>query len=325
MAGSKFQVADPTNRDSFVTGQIDKCICTVASILAYPYVGKDSTDNKHYGFLGVELIPDEDTGFDRTTESYFGFYLNKGVPSKDGQTPAGATDEDFEALSRGKGGLFDGDKPTPCIDENRHVIKDHPNVGPYVLGSFIKKGPVEQLYEAFIECDTKGQLQPNGRLDFMVGARFRFDRLPDESPKAKKRDDGSDQLILKPTQLVSLPNEAGAGKSASKSSGKSAAKDSATTSTAASNGGGDLDDQISSEIIAFLAEKGEPVDVATLMAQIPARLKKKAEKQGKTVNRGEIMGWIGDRDKKTEIPVNLVNIDGTEFDPATDSLGLEKD
>lgn len=322
MAGSKFQVADPTNRDSFATGQIDKVICTVASVLAYPYVGQESKDNKHYGFIGLELVPDEDSGYERTTESYFGFYLNKGVPSKDGQTPAGAADEDFEALSRGKGNL-----DNPCIDENRHVIADHPNVGPYVLGSFIKKGPVDQLYEAFMECDTKGQLKPDGRLDFMVGARFRFDRLKDESPKAKKKEDGSDPTILKPTQLVSLPNEAttGAGKSSGKSAGKSTTAKDEAVAVASSNGGGDLDSQISAEIVAFLAEKGEPVDVATLMAQIPARLKKKAEKRGETINRGAVMGWIGDRDKKTEIPVNLVNIDGTEFDPATDSLGLEKD
>lgn len=314
MAGSKFQVADPTNRDSFAAGQPDKFIGTVVSALAYPYVGAESKDNKHYGFVGWRIIPDEDSGFEEFTQSYLGFYLNRGVPSKDGQSPAGASDEDFEALSKGKGNL-----DTPCLGQDRHVIEDHANVGPYVLGQFIKHGPVDQLYEAVTECDTKGQLKPNGRLDFVAGARFRFDLLKDESPKAKKRDDGSDQMILKPTQLVSLPNEAGAGKSTAKSSaGKSSTKVGASASAAPSNGGGDLDSQISAEILAFLGEVGGSANTATLMAKVSSRLAKKG------LNKGEVMAWIGERNPKNDsLAVNLIGIDGAEFDPDTDTLSLE--
>lgn len=315
MAGSKFQVADPTNRDSFAAGQPDKFIGTVVSVLAYPYVGQESKDNKHYGFVGWRIVPDEDSGFEEFTQSYLGFYLNRGVPSKDGQSPAGATDDDYEALSKGKSPGLD----SPCLDEQRHVKPDHDNVGPYVLGQFIKHGPVDQLYEAVTECDTKGQLKPNGRLDFVAGARFRFDLLKDESPKAKKRDDGSDQMILKPTQLVSLPNETGAGtgKSTGKSSGKPSAKDSAA-SASTSNGGGDLDSQISAEILTFLGEVGGSANTATLMAKVSSRLAKKG------LNKGEVMAWIGERNQKNEsLAVNLIGIDGAEFDPDTDTLSLE--
>jgi hypothetical protein len=322
MAETQFQVADPTAKDSFAAGQPDKFIGTVVSCLAYPYVGQESTDNKHYGFVGWRIIPDEDTGFDEFTQSYFGFYLNRGFPSKDGRTPAGATAEDFIALGAGKSPGLD----RSCLDANRHVIPDHENVGPYLIhpigskGPFILKGQVDQLYEAVRECDDKGQLKPNGRLDYVVGARFRFDLLKDESPKAKKRDDGSDQMILKPTQLVSLPSETGIGKSAAKSlAGKSSAKAGASTSTASSNGGGDLDAQISAEILTFLGEVGGSANTATLMAKVSSRLAKKG------LNKGEVMAWIGERNPKNDsLAVNLIGIDGAEFDPDTDTLTLEE-
>lgn len=309
MAGtavSKFSVANPNDPDSFQAGQPDKFVGTIISVLAYPYTGKESKDHKYYGFVGVRIRPDEDSGFEEFTRSYLGFYLNSGVPSKDGKTPAGGTDEAFAALSRGKENL---DKP--CLDDSRqsdrHVIPSHDNVGPYLLGKFIKEGPADQLFESIRESDTKKLLDlANPRLDFCVGARCRFDLVPERGRKnATPKEGEQERKILVVTDVLSVGEVKGQSTSQSTSS-----------STSAGSNGSDLGAAISLKIKEFLVANGGTAEVGTLMTKV-SKMFDKGQKAA-------VMAWISEADKDSpSIKTNLIGIDGTEFDPDKGVLELE--
>lgn len=303
---SKFSVANPQDPDAFQPGAPDKFIGVIGPVLAYPYAGKETKDHKHYGFVGVHITPDEDSGFEPFTRSYLGFYLNAGVPSKDGKTPAGATDEAFAALSAGKGSI-----DSPCLDESRpydrHVIPSHPNVGPFVLGRFIKGGPWDQFCTAVKDSDTKGVIdQTNPRLDFCSGLRCRFDLIPEKSRKEKKEGD-REQKILVVTEVLGVV-DAKKGKGAS-----------ASASASGANGaGGDLASAAKAAILAYLAANGGKAAKGTLVSKVSSELKKAG------FDKAEAMAWIGDSQADNpKIAVNLVDIDGTEFDLDTQVLSLE--
>lgn len=312
------QIANPMDPDAFAAGAPDKFVGVIKSALAYPYVGKDKAN--YYGYVGIRIVPDQESGFEEFTQSYFAMNFtgsNPGWPSKDGKTIAGGNVEQYSALGNGKGNLDDG----PCLDDHRHVIPTHPNVGKFVLGRFAKFMSFQQFCDALRDCDTKGKVdrRPETGLDFLVGLKCRFDRVPQSQKEgvvatAKKPEDKDkpEFKTLVPTELVSVGNPVTGGASADASSSSSAAP-------AGANGAGNLDEAIVTEILAQLQKAGpEGLSVGALGSSVP-----KAMIVAGTITKkekGYVMGWVMERDEKSKMPINLVDIDDTTYDPAKDTL-----
>jgi len=305
---SRFEPAS-NNPDDFSTGRADKFIGTISSALAYPYKGKNSKDNKFFLNIGLGFIPDEDSGFDPFTEAYSGGFLNQAVPSKDNRVPAGASDDEYIALSNGKTEGLD----KPCLDDHFNVIPSCPYVGGYILGKMSKGRSWEQFLIALRDSDTKNVIDwgKPGDLSFLVGLKCRFDRVPQTGSGAKK--EGAQEFkVLVPTEIISVGNATGKG-AASSASAQSA------------NGSGSLAERIVTEILNQLrSAPGNKLEVGKLVNDVPKALLiagsiSKGEK-------GEVMGWIGERAPKPneKMPVNLIDIDGTTFDPAAQTLELDK-
>lgn len=304
-----FTVANSMDPDAFAAGMPDKFIGTIISVHAYPQVQKNGT--RYFGYVGVRIRPEPDSGFDEFTQSYFANGLNKGYPSKDGKTPAGGTHDAYQALGAGKISLDANDGP--CLDANFHVNPDHPNVGSYWMGTFAKKMSWEQFCEALRDCDTKGIVdKSNPRLDFCAGAKCRFDRVPqkqDEAAMAKpKKEDEKEFRTLVPTELISVGNPVTGGATASSNAASSGA-----------NGAGALDELIIAEIQTQLQKAGGAgLTVGNLMQSVPKAMIVAGQMDKK--QKGYVMGWIGERNKDNNLPINLVDIDDTTYDPSKDTL-----
>lgn len=312
-----FSVALPMDPDAFATGRADNFEGVIVSAYAYPYVGPNSQDGKHYFYVGVRIQPDPASGFDEFTESYFAGYLNSGYPSKDGKTPAGGTHEAYQALAAGKGSL--DEKDGPCIDQARHVIPNHPNVGTYVLGKYAKGLSWHLFCEAMRDCDEKGLIDKSAPgVDFCVGARCHFNRVPQkpkEGVSASSKKDEKEYKTLLPTRLISVGNKVSVGASSASSS-------SGAGSTSGANGAGALSEEIVKEILVQLKEAGEDgLSVGVLMQNVPKKMIVNGVIDKK--QKGAVMGWIGERNKDNNLPVNLVDIDDTTYDPKADTLSMD--
>lgn len=299
---SMFKSAPTQNPDEFATGFPDKFNGVIDLILSYPYVGKQSATGKHFLWVGVRMTPDEDSGYEEFTEKYFAGYLNKGVPSKDDETPAGGDDQFYIALSKGEESL---DKP--CIGDDGHVIKDHPNVGRYIIGQPDKKLNWHQFLVALREADEKGLIDwnlPQYDLARFQGLKCRFDRVPQEdSGRGPKKEGDKSFLVLVPTTVYGFEKTA-KGTGASASSSKKA-----TTAQKEESSDSSLGDRIVPEILKALgAAKGNKLLKGELMAKV-AKAFDKSE-------RGEAYGWF-DNDE------HLKKIDGVDAIVDTDDKGNE--
>jgi hypothetical protein len=308
-----FTVANSMDPDAFAAGMPDKFVGTIISVHAYPQVQKNGT--RYYGYVGVRIRPEPESGFDEFTQSYFANGLNKGYPSKDGKTPAGGTHDAYQALGAGKISLDANDGP--CLDANFHVNPDHPNVGVYWMGTFAKKMSWEQFCEALRDCDTKGIVDKgNPRLDFCAGVKCRFDRVPqkqdeDAKPKPKKEGEKDQEFrTLVPTELISVGNAVTGGTNASSNAAPSGA-----------NGAGNLDELIVAEILTQLKATPQGLTVGNLMQSVPKAMIVAGQMDKK--QKGYVMGWIGERNKDNNLPINLVDIDDTTYDPAKDTLSAD--
>lgn len=304
-----FSVALPLDPDAFATGRADNFEGVIVSALAYPYVGPNSQDNKHYFYVGIRIQPNPDSGFDEFTESYFAGYLNAGYPSKDGKTPAGGTHEAYQALAAGKGNL--DEKDGPAVGPDRHVIPNHPNVGTFVLGKYAKGLSWHLFCEAMRDCDEKGIIDKSSPgVDFCVGARCHFNRVPQkpkETASASAKKDEKVYSTLLPTKLISVGNKANAHSGASSNAAPSSA-----------NGAGNLDELIVAEILTQLKATPQGLTVGNLMQSVPKAMIVAGHMDKK--QKGYVMGWIGERNKDNNLPINLVDIDDTTYDPSKDTL-----
>jgi hypothetical protein len=313
---TQFSVANSMDPDAFAAGSPDKFIGIVKAVHAYPYVGKDKT--KYYGYVGVRIVPDPESGFEEFTQPYFAFNFtgnSQGWPSKDGKIPCGGTVAEYAALGNGNGNLDAG----PCLDDHKHVIPDHPNVGTYVLGRFAKFMGWQQFCDALRDCDTKGQIDRSpGPLTSIVGLKCRFDRVPQpkrEGAITKAADDKDKQEFktLVPTELISVGNKVTA------SVGSSSAQ---ASSSAGTNGAGNIDDLIVAEILTQLDKAGDAgMTVGNLINSVPKAMIVSGAIDKK--QKGYVMGWIGERDKASNLPTNLVDIDDTTYVPSTDTLSKD--
>lgn len=313
-----FSVANSMDPDAFAAGMPDKFVGTIISAHAYPQVQKNGA--RYFGYVGVRIRPEPESGFDEFTQSYFANGLNKGYPSKDGKTPAGGTHDAYQALGAGKISLDANDGP--ILDASFHVNPNHPNVGVYWMGTFAKKMSWEQFCEALRDCDTKGLIdKSNPRVDFCAGLKCRFDRVPqkhDETTTPKKEDKKEDEReyrTLVPTELISVGNPVAGGSG----SGSGA---SAGSAPIGANGAGALDELIVAEILSQLEKAGESgLTVGNLMQSVPKSMIISGQIEKK--QKGYVMGWIGERNKDNNLPVNLVDIDDTTYDPAKDTLSMD--
>lgn len=301
---SRFQPAS-MNPDDFSSGRPDAFIGTIIGTYGYPHRSFNKTEGAYYLNIGWLIKPDDDSGFDTFFETYSGGYLNAGVPSKDGKTPAGNSDEEYISLSAGRGEL-----DTPCTDQTGMIIPDHDNVGEYILGSLAKKRSWEQAVETLVDSDTKKlvDFSTPGYLGFANGLRCRFDRVPQkgEDDKKTKKEGERTYTVLVPTSIlerVSTANAKKAGVSTPPSSGKSA---NGAESSSTSSSEGDLVAEIKSAILEVLNEKG-PQKRGTLMSLVP----KKFDKGQK----GTVMAWLGEDE-------NLGDIEGTVYDMDSKELSL---
>lgn len=312
-APSRFEPA-PMNPDEFSTGRPDKFIGTILGTYAYPYKGRNSTDGKYYLTVGWVIQPDEDTGYSLFCEPYSGGFLNQAFPSKDNKTPAGASFDEYLVLSNGAYTVPDP-LEKPVLDERGIPIPDSPFVGEYVLGQLSKGRSWEQAAIALRDSDTKSQVDFSkpGYLGFANGFRCRFDRVPQSGgakSNANKKDGDKEYKVLVPTEIV------GVGKGASASTGKAAGA--ADPSKANGSANGDLASAATAEILNYLKANGGKAAKGTLISEVSKVLKK----QG--YNKADAMAWIGDvKSDKPQIPVNLVDIDGTSFDTETQTLELD--
>lgn len=316
-----FSVALPMDPDAFATGRADNFDGVIVSAYAYPYVGPNSQDNKHYLFVGVRIQPDPESGFDEFTESYFAGYLNSGYPSKDGKTPAGGTHDGYLALSGGKGNL--DEKDGPCVGQDRHVIPTHPNVGTFVLGKYAKGLSWHLFCEAMRDCDEKGIIDKSSPgVDFCVGARCHFNRVPQkpkETATGSAKKDEKVYTTLLPTKLISVGNKVNANTNAG-GVGAGASPSSANGANGAGNEA--VNELIIAEILLQLKKAGEDgLTVGSLINSVPKALIVAGSIDKK--QKGYVMGFIGDRDKDSNLPVNLVDIDDTTYVPSTDTLSLD--
>lgn len=305
-APSKFQLAKMTDDEVFQAGSPDKFIGTIISILAYPQKGKDS--EKYYGYAGVRILPDEDSGFEEFTRSYLLGFFNKGVPSKDGRHPAGGDDGLYLALATGKAELEEKDGPVLLGspgEYDRHVNPEHPNVGPHWLGAVAKDIGFHQFRNYLQESDEKKLADQDGSLSWAVGLRCRFDLVPQEGKKKgaetgseKAQEGDKDQKaykVLVPTSVLGKVDVkslvSGKGTSTGASGG-------AVKANGADVSSDDLKAEIVPHVLSFLKEKG-PTKKGTLMAKIPALFPKD--------RKAYISSWLSDDD-------NLSDIDGTVYD-----------
>lgn len=316
---SKFKVANTSDPDSFKAGSPTNFDGILVSMFAYPYVGRESKDGRYYGFIGMRIMPDPDSGFDEFTKKVLGFYLNAAVPSKDGESPAGGTDDVYRMLSNGKAEL--DDKDGPCVDEQGHVKASHPNVGEYLLGAFIQDGPAHQLFDAFKDCDEKGEFIDHSLTSMnakYAGLKCHFDLVqprPRKGGKDKKDGkEGEDRLVLVPTKIHSKGNKV-SGAGASVSSGKSS---SASPGANGSGGADSLAPVIEKEILELLkTAPNNQLSIGDLMIKTTKSLiaKQLIQKGQKAL----VQAWIGDRQENPDgspgLPVNLIALDGADWDP----------
>lgn len=313
-ASSRFAPA-PMDPDEFSTGRPDAFIGTILGTYAFPYKGKNSSDGKYYLNIGFVIQPDPSSGFDLFTEAYNAGFLNQCVPSKDGVSPAGASDDDYTALSNGK-----GDLEKPVMDDAYQLIPSAPYVGEYALGKLSKGRSWEQVVMALRDSDTKSlvDLSKPGFLGFANGLRCRFDRVPQMSNgKASAPKEGQREFkVLVPTEVL---GRADAGKANSAASASSAPSTMSTSASSPAPSGGDMETAIKAAIVTFLSTQPDnKALVGTLVSKVSTQMKA----QG--YPKADVMAWIGDRSPKDQkIPVNLVDIDGTSFDPETQMLELE--
>jgi hypothetical protein len=303
---SKFTLARMTDDEVFQGGQPNKFIGTILSILAYPQKGKDT--EKHYGYVGVRILPDEDSGFEEFTRSYLGGFFNKGVPSKDGLHPAGGDDNLYLALASGKAELDEKDGPVllgTSGEYDRHVNPNHPNVGPHWLGSLAKDIGFSQFRNYLQESDEKKLADQDGSLSWAVGLRCRFDLVDQEGGKKKGAETGSEKAqsesgeakktyqVLVPTMVLERVDVKAL------SSGKTTTGGTTNKPNGAAEPASDeLKNEIVPLVLQFLAEKG-PSKKGTLMAKIPALFPKE--------RKAYVSSWL----KEDE---NLGDINGTIYD-----------
>ena len=319
---SRFTPA-PMDPDEFSSGRPDAFIGTILGTYAFPYKGKNSSDGKFYLNCGWLIQPDPDSGFDLFTESYNAGFLNQAVPSKDNASPAGASDDDYIALSNGK---YGGGDPLekPVMDEHYNVIPSSPYVGEYVLGKLSKGRSWEQAVLAMRDADTKGlaDFSKPGFLGFGNGLRCRFDRVPQTSsgkaPAAPK--EGQREFkVLVPTEVLGRV-EAGAGANAGKGKSAGGAGTAASAPAGGAGGGGsDFDTAIKAAILTFLATQPEgKALVGTISTKVSSEMKKAG------FDKVESMGWILETRTPTDtFKVHLADIDGTSYDPEAQTLELE--
>lgn len=284
------------NPDDFSTGRPDKFIGTPRKVVAYPYKGRNSKDGKWYLNIGVYIEPEEGSGYEPFWEPYSGGFLNSGWPSKDNKTTAGATVEEYTALSNGK-----GEPEKPCQDEKGNILVDSPYVGEYVLGSLVKGRTWEQFGTALKDSDTKGVVDFSrpGYLGFAVGIKCRFDRVPQKGDKEFK--------TLVPTEIISASG-AGEGKKP-----QGASTGGATSSTK------DFEAAVKAEIVSFLkTQDGGKAKKGVLVSKVSNLMKEKG------FDKASVMAWIGDADPEDKtLAVNLLDIAGTVFDADTQTLELD--
>lgn len=322
---SRFKLANPSDPDSFKGGSATNFDGIVVSVYAYPYVGRESSTGKYNGFVGVRILPDPESGFDEFTKKYIGFYLNSGVPSKDGETAAGDTEDMYRMFSNGKARL--DDDRGPCVDEQGHVKPDHPNVGEFLLGKFTPDGAVHQLFDAFADCDEKGAFIDKNIASLnkkYSGLKCHFDLVaprPRKGAKAEsekgdgkeKEKENEDRLVLVPTKIYSKGN---------KVSGTSAGTGTSSgASSSPANGSGGLDalePVITAEVLEQLkAAPGNTMPIGDLMVKVPkALIAKQAITKGQ---KALVQAWIGERTENPDgspgLPVNLIDLDGADWDP----------
>lgn len=298
---SMFEPAPTQSPDDFATGQPDKFVGVIDLVLSYPYVGKQSKDGRHYLYIGVHMEPEEDSGYEGFTEKYFAGYLNKGVPSKDNEWPAGGDDEFYVSLSKGEAELKES-----CLGTDGNVVANHPNVGRYIIGRPDKSRNWHQFLTALRDADEKGIIDwslPGYDLARFHGLKCRFDRVPQEgATQAAGQKQQQSFPVLVPTKVFGYVEKSGKAKSAA------ASKSSSSKSAAASsdNGSGDLESRIVDGVLSALKEAGGKLKKGVLITKVSKGFDKS--------ERGDVMAWIGENS-------NLVDIEGTEFD--LDELTLE--
>lgn len=322
-APSKFALARMTDDEVFQAGSPDKFIGTIISILAYPQKGKDS--DKYYGYAGVRILPDDDSGFEEFTRSYLLGFFNKGVPSKDGRHPAGGDDGLYLALATGKAELDEKDGPVllgSAGEYDRHVNPDHPNVGPHWLGAVARDIGFHQFRNYLQDSDEKKLADQDGSLSWAVGLRCRFDLVPQEGKKKgaetgseKAQEGDKDQKaykVLVPTAVLGKVDVKGlvSGKGSSASGG-------AVKPNGADVSSDDLKAEIVPHILEMLKEKG-PAKKGNLMAKIPPKFPKE--------KRAYISAWLQDDDNLSDIPGTLYDAykgEGDDKNPNYSTLELE--
>lgn len=320
---SRFKVANTSDPDSFKPGAPTNFVGVLESIYAYPHVGKESKDNRHWGFIGYKIIPHPDSGYDPFTKKILAFYLNSAVPSKDGESPAGGNDDAYRMLSNGKANLEE--KYGPCVDEQGHVKPDHPNVGEYILGTLIEDGAGHQLFDSFRDCDEKGAFLDHTLTSMnqkYAGLECHWDLVQPRPRKGGARDnkkdgkESDDRLVLVPTKILSKGN---------KVSGAIAGTSKTSSASAGTNGSGDGTFTISPELQALIEKElievlktseTKTMSLQDLMLETGRSLRKK-----KLIEKSQLATvhhWIGDRqepgaDGLPGLPINLTDLDEADW------------
>lgn len=305
----------PHSPDDFTTGQPDKFTGVILKTVCYPYKGAKSETGKYNLFAGWLILPDADTGYDLFFESVMAGYLNEGIPSKDGKTPAGMTVEQYAKLAAGE-----GDIDKPCVDANRMIVLDHENVGQYLLGNFRQKLSYYQAYQAVKEADLSKKLIDwsvtqtngtfNGFLGFADGLRCRFDRVPQDGNKKddkKPVEPGKEQKdykvlvvteVLEKVDPSSILSKISAGKPVSAGAGSSSGANGSGSTTA--NFSDDFISRVQGAVVEVITEaKDHKMKKALLMAKVPAKFKGQ--------EKADAMAFCRDED-------NLLVVPGTTAD-----------
>jgi hypothetical protein len=319
--------------DEFASGRPDKFVGTIMGIYLYPYKGKQSKDNKYHAYGAVVIQPEEDSGYSLFTEALYGAnYLNRVIPSKDGNTPAGGTIQDYLALAQGQSGA---DIDRPCIGDDGMIDPNHDNVGEYALGELDENRTLRQFYDSILESDTKKKLYTVGHSDrkhkevrllnpdlaipgylgWPKGLKCRFDRIPEDPGGRGPREprmgaDGKPEqqrTVLCVTEIVEYGNAKTASTGASTNTSKSKANGSASES----------DSHVTPDFEGWLAEKIK--DTLKSGPVQPGKLANLIGKQGTGTpyKKPDIMAWILEsKGEGTGIMyTNLMGLDGIEWNP----------
>lgn len=260
----------------FAPGQPDDFDCEWKRLRLAPWKYPNSKSGKYMTFLLIDIEPDPDSGFEPFTAPYTFGFLNRTMPSNDGETPLLDEDRAKELAAEGndsldqseieqfEGTTFCGAKPAPFLD------------WPELADSIQTCG---MSYEEFPEGDFSG----------FEGMKCHMNRLPVKNQSQKKSTGANAQQnewkVLKVTEIHAKPGE-------KSSKGKTNANKATTKvngSASSSANSSDLESRVRDVLVEALRNGSIKVDEKTgTVKKDSAILRGKVTTQGKFNKDGQL-------------------------------------